>query len=96
MFGVFFAEEGISRRKQLMASLAPKFKKRGNEKQYEVNSQLLDLVQSATSFLAAAPPQVEKALEELKEGKKKLAHRNKLNLIAHSAEEDWEVVNKIN
>ena len=76
------------------ASSAPKFKKKGNEKQYKVNSQVLDDVQSASSFLAATPPQVNKALEELKEGEKKLAHRNKLILIADSAEESWEVVNE--
>ena len=35
-----------------------------------------------------------KALEELKEGEKKLAHRKKLILIADSAEEGWEVVNE--
>ena len=68
------------------ASSAPKFKKKGNEKQFEVNSQVLDHVQSASSFLAATPPQVNKALEGLKEGEKKLAHRNKLILIADSAE----------
>ena len=39
-------------------------------------------------------PQVEKALEELKEGEKKLSHRNKLILIADSSEEGWEVVNE--
>ena len=78
------------------ASSAPKFKKKGNEiqKQYEVNSQVLDHVQSASSFLAATPPQVDKALEELKEGEKKLAHRNKLILVVDSAEEGWEVVNE--
>ena len=37
---------------------------------------------------------MDKALEELKEGEKKLAHRNKLILIVDSAEEGWEVVNK--
>ena len=42
----------------------PKLKK-GIEKQFEANSQVLDNVQSASSFLAATPPQVEKALEEL-------------------------------
>ena len=47
------------------ALLTPK--KKGNEKQFESNSQVLDHVQSASSFLAATPPQVEKALEELKE-----------------------------
>ena len=57
-------------------------------------SQVLDHVQSASSFLAATPPQVNKALEELKEGEKKLVHRNKLILIADSAEEGWEVVNE--
>ena len=41
--------------------------KEGNEKQFEANSQVLDHVQSASSFLAATPLQVEKALEELKE-----------------------------
>ena len=76
------------------ASSTPKFKKKGNEKQFEVNSQVLDHVHSASSFLTATPPQVEKALEELKEGEKKLAHRNKLILIADSAEEGWEVVNE--
>jgi hypothetical protein len=76
------------------ASSVPKFKKKGNEKQYKVNSQVLDHVQSASSFPAATPPQVEKALEELQEGEKKLAHRNKLILIADSAEEGWEVVNE--
>ena len=66
--------------KKLMsaASSAPKFKKKGNEKQYEVNSQVLDRVQSVSSFLAATPPRVEKALEESKEGEKKLVHRSKL------------------
>ena len=100
-FWLFFAEEGISRRKQLgdqevksAASPAPKFKKKGNEKQFEVNSQVLDNVQSASSILTATPPRVDKALEELKEREKKLAHRNKLILIADSAEEGWEVVNE--
>ena len=43
----------------------PKVKKKGIEKQFEANSQDLDHVQSASSFLAATLPQVEKALEEL-------------------------------
>ena len=76
------------------ASLAHKFKKEGNEKQYKVNSQVLDHVQSASSFLAPTPSQVDKALKELKEGEKKLAHRNKLILFADSAKEGWEVVNE--
>ena len=33
-------------------------------------------------------------MEELKEGEKKLSHRNKLILIADSSEEGWEVVNE--
>ena len=78
------------------ASSAPKFKNKGNEKQFEVNSQVLDHVHSASSFLATTPPQVDKALEELKEGEKKLAHKNKLIRIADSAEEGWEVVNNYN
>ena len=43
----------------------PKLKKKGIEKQFEANSQVLDHVQSASAFLAATPSQV--ALEELKE-----------------------------
>ena len=46
------------------ASSTPKFKKKGNEKQFEVSSQVLNHVQSASLFLAATLPQVEKALEE--------------------------------
>ena len=45
----------------------PKLKKKGIGKQFEANSQDLDHVQSASSFLAATPPQVEKAFEELRE-----------------------------
>ena len=45
----------------------PKLKKKGIEKQFEANSQDLDHVQSTSSFLAATPPQVEEALEELRE-----------------------------
>ena len=45
----------------------PKLKKKGNKKQFEANSQVLHNVQSASSFLAATPLLVEKALEELKE-----------------------------
>lgn len=37
---------------------------------------------------------LEKSLKELKEDEKKLFHRNKLNLIADSSEEGWEVVNE--
>ena len=44
-----------------------KLKKKGIEKQFEANSQDLDHVQSASSFLAVTPPQVEEALEELRE-----------------------------
>ena len=44
---------------------SPKLNKKGIEKQFQANSQDLDHVQSASSFLAATPPQVEKGLEEL-------------------------------
>ena len=37
----------------------PKLKKEGNKKQFEANSQVLDNAQSASSFLAATPLQVE-------------------------------------
>ena len=72
----------------------PKFKKKGNEKQFLLNSEVLEHVQSASSALQASSPQVEKALEELKKGEKKLSHRNKLILIADSSEEGWKVVNE--
>ena len=90
------SEEHDSAVKRLKSAVTPtqKFKKKSNEKQFEVNTQVLDHVQSASSLLQSTPPQVEKALEELKEGEKKLAHRNKLILIADSAEDGWEVVNE--
>ena len=72
----------------------PKFKKKGNEKQFLLNSEVLEHVQSASTALQASSPQVEKALEELKKGEKKLSHRNKLILIADSSEEGWKVVNE--
>ncbi|PFX14906.1 hypothetical protein AWC38_SpisGene20904 [Stylophora pistillata] len=86
-------ESAIKRLKSTPSS-APEFKKKSNEKQFEVNTQVFNHVQSASSFLQSTPPQVEKALEELEEGEKKLAHRNKPILIADSSKEDWEVVDE--
>ena len=90
------SEEHDSAVKRLKSAVTPtqKFKKRSNEKQFEVNTQVLDHVQSASSLLQSTPPQVEKILKELKEGEKKLANRNKLILIVDSAEDGWEVVNE--
>ena len=90
------SEEHDSAVKRFKSAVTPtqKFKKRSNEKQFEVNTQVLDHVQSASSLLQSTPPQVEKTLKELKEGEKKLANRNKLILIADSAEDGWEVVNE--
>ena len=76
------------------ASSTPKFKKKSNEKQVEVSTQVSHHVQAASSFLLSRTPQAEKAVEELKEGEKKLAHTNKLMLIADSTGEDWEVVDE--
>ena len=76
------------------ASSTPKFKKKSNEKQVEVSTQVPHHVQAASSFLLSMTPQAEKAVEELKEGEKKLAHTNKLMLIADSTGEDWEVVDE--
>ena len=59
-----------------------------------MNTQVLDHVQSASSFLRSTPPQAGKAVEELKEGEKKLAYRKKLILMADSSEEGWEMVNE--
>ena len=61
------------------ASSTPKFKKKSNEKQVEVSTQVPHHVQAASSFLLSMTPQAEKAVEELKEGEKKLAHTNKLS-----------------
>ena len=61
--------------------------------QFLLNSEVLEHVQSASTALQASSSPVEKALEELKEGEKKLSHRNKLIVIADSSEEGREVVN---
>ena len=57
-----------------------------------MSTQVPHHVQVASSFLLSMTPQAEKAVEELKEGEKKLAHTNKLMLIADSTGEDWGVV----
>ena len=90
------AQEHDAALKKLKTATAsvPKFKKKGNEKQFLLNSEVLEHVRSASTALQASSPQVEKALEELKEGEKKLSHRNKLILIVDSSEEGWEVVNE--
>ena len=91
------AQEHDAALKKLKTATAsvPKFKKKGNENQFLLsNSEVLEHVHSASTALQASSPQVEKALEELKEGEKKLSHRNKLILIADSSEEGWEVVNE--
>ena len=74
MLWLFFAKERISWRNSLAIKKlrstplsTPKLKKKGIEKQFEANSQDLDHVESASSFLAATPPQVQEALEELRE-----------------------------
>lgn len=54
-----------------------KFKKKDNKKQFEVDTQVLDHIETTSSLLKSTPPQVEKALEEL---------------IADSAGSCWEVV----
>ena len=73
----------------------PRFNTKGSEKEFSLNSVVLEHVQSAsTSLEQAVTPQVEKSLKELKEDEKNLFHRNKLNLIADSSGEGWEVVNE--
>ena len=59
--------ESAIKRLKSTPSAAPKFKKKSNEMQFEVNTQVLDNVQSASSFLQSTPPQVKKALVELNE-----------------------------
>ena len=71
------------------------FNKKRSEKQLSLNSIVLEHDQSAsTSPEQTVTPQVEKSLKELKKDEKQLFHRNKLNLIADSSEEGWEVVNE--
>ena len=64
------AQEHDAALKKLKTATAsvPKFKKKGNENQFLLKSEVLEHVQSASSALQAFSPQVEKALEELKEG----------------------------
>ena len=77
----------------IQSHLMLKFQKKGNKKQFLHNTEVLEHMQSASSFPQATPPQVDKGLEDLNEGEK-LANRNKLILIADSSEQGWEVVNE--
>ena len=61
------------------ASSASKFKKKGNKKQFEVNNQVLEHIETASSLLESTPSQVEKALSEL---------------IADSVKNCWEMVSE--
>ena len=64
------AQEHDAALKKLKTATAsvPKFKKKRSEKQFLLNSEVLEHVQSASIALQASSPQVEKALEELQEG----------------------------
>jgi len=62
------AQEDDAALKKLKTASAsvPKFKKKGNEKQFLLNSEVLEYIQSALTALQASFRHVEKALEELK------------------------------
>ena len=60
-------DAALKKLKRATASV-PKFKKKGNEKQFLLNSEVLEHIQSASTALQASSRQVEKTLEELKEG----------------------------
>ena len=60
-------DAALKKLKTVTASV-PKFQKKGNEKQFLLKSEVLEHVQSASTALQASSAQVEKALEELKEG----------------------------
>ena len=64
------AQEQDAALKKLKTATASvlKFKKKGNEKQFLLYSEVFEHVQSASTALQASSPQVEKTLEELKEG----------------------------
>ena len=93
MFWLFFLkrvlveENSLALKKLRSTALStPKLKKKGIDKRFEANSQDLDHVQSVSSFLAAIPPQVEKALE-------KKAFQNRSRILPESVH--WELAHII-
>ncbi len=104
------AMEGVKRKlsentslleKRLKSDL-PSFNKKGNEKQYKFNSDILDRVQSASKKVASVlgavqlPPDQQEDLVSadvnLQEGINELMQRNKMIRLADQSEAGWAVV----
>lgn len=69
---------------------APIFKRKGNQKQYEHNRDVLEEVSGAISFLDSG--EVDKAKQRMQDGKKLIVKRQKLIKIADREEDGWDVV----
>ena len=68
------------------------FKKKGNEKQFTINAQVLECLDQAVS--AVDKNKIDKAKESLKTGIEILKNRQKLILIADSEKLGWRVADK--
>ena len=68
----------------------PTFKRKGNQKQYEHNRDVLEEVNGAISLLDSG--ETEKAKKRMEDGKKIIMKRQKLIKIADREEDGWDVV----
>lgn len=70
------------------------FKKKGHKKQTDFNNELKEKLENADNALTKVPPNVEKAREELRDGKQLVDNRNKLIRIADTSEAGWAAVDE--
>ena len=85
--------------KKMKREWAPEFKKKGHERQYQFIEQVKDHVEAASGLLSRMKPADERedatvkaAMEELSQGAKVLAARQKLIRIADRSDLGWQVV----
>ena len=84
--------------KRLKRARSHEFKRKGNEKQFDLNKEVKDHVEAASAHIAKLPremqqhPSLVSATEELKEGTKVLHTRQKLIRLADRSEVGWAVV----
>ena len=84
--------------KRLKRARTYEFKRKGNEKQFEFNEDVIDRIEAATGHIAKLPTEIQEvsglksATEELKEDIKALHTRQKLIRLADRSDLGWAVV----
>ena len=78
--------------KKLRVDRGISFKRKGNEKQFRHNEEVLETFEALSDALESTPPAIERAKEVLKEGEKLILHRKTLIRIVDRSEFGWATV----